>query len=268
MASSQKKIALVTGAGKRIGRAISLFLAARGYAIGLHCNLSRAEAEELAREIDGKGGRAAVIEADLADENALQALIGRTQAELGPPTCLVNNAALFQYDEAPSFDIETWRRHHAVNLLAPVLLARDFALGLPAGETGVVVNIVDQRARRPSPAFFSYGVAKAGLWAATEMLAQALAPRVRVNAIGPGPVLANPNQSAADFAAQQRALPLERGATPADIAAAVGFILDQPAMTGELLLLDGGQHLAWRTPDALLEEGSLGLAAGKGKIAP
>lgn len=251
--SKVKQVALVTGAARRIGREISLHLAARGFAVGLHCNASRSEAEAVAREIAQTGGQAAVLETDLADALAVEGLIGRTARALGPPTCLVNNAALFQYDEARSFAVETWLLHHSVNLLAPIVLAREMARGLPHGASGTVINMVDQRVMRPTPAFFSYGVAKAGLWAATEMLAQALAPRIRVNAIGPGPVLPNSHQAADDFEAQQRALPLERGASPAEVAAAVGFILDQPAMTGQLLLLDGGQHLSWRTPDALLE---------------
>lgn len=256
--TKEERVALVTGAGKRIGREIALLLAARGYAMALHCNGSEREASDVAAEIEARGGSAMVFKADLADENELETLTGRVTKALGPPECLVNNAALFVFDEALSFDVETWKRHHAVNLLAPVVLARDMAKSLPAGATGSVINIVDQRVMRPVPAFFSYGVAKAGLWAATQMLAQALAPRIRVNAIGPGPVLANAHQAAVDFAAQQRALPLERGASPADIAAAVGFILDQLAMTGQLLLLDGGQHLSWRTPDALLDAGLLG----------
>jgi NAD(P)-dependent dehydrogenase (short-subunit alcohol dehydrogenase family) len=266
--SKAKQIALVTGAGRRIGREIARLLAKRGLTVALHCNASRADATALAREIGAGGGNAAVFEADLAEKADLQSLVGRVAEALGPPTCLVNNAALFLYDEASSFDIETWRRQHAVNLLAPLVLARDLARLLPLGESGSVINIVDQRVSRPTPTFFSYGVSKAGLWAATEMLAQALAPRIRVNAIGPGPVLPSIHQATDDFATQQRALPLERGASSADIAAAVGFILDQPAMTGQLLLLDGGQHLSWRTTDALLDVGSPRALGAKGKDAP
>ncbi|KAB2847984.1 MAG: SDR family oxidoreductase [Hyphomicrobiaceae bacterium] len=251
--SRKRPVALVTGAARRIGRAISLRLAGRGYAVALHCNSSRGEAEKLAREITGGGGEATVIEADLADMAAVEALMGRTARAVGAPTCLVNNAALFLHDEASDFDTATWQRHQAVNLSAPILLTRDLARGLPEGSNGAVINILDQRVLRPTPAFFSYGVTKAGLWAATQMLAQGLAPRVRVNAIGPGPVLPNVHQGEDEFKAQQRALPLQRGATPEEIAAAVEFILDQPAMTGQLLLLDGGQHLSWRTPDALLD---------------
>ncbi|MEZ5849914.1 MAG: SDR family oxidoreductase [Hyphomicrobiaceae bacterium] len=174
-------------------------------------------------------------------------------ARLGPLTCLVNNAAVFLDDRMGTIDAAQWDRQHAINLRAPVLLAQAFAAQLPEGADGLVVNMIDQRVWKPTPQFFSYGVAKAGLWAATRTMAQALAPRIRVNAIGPGPVLRSVHQSEADFAQEQAATPLGRGTSGEEIARAVRFLIDAPAMTGQMIALDGGQHLAWRTPDIVGE---------------
>lgn len=190
-----------------------------------------------------------MLAADLADAAAVARLIPGCAAALGAPRCLINNAAMFVYDDVASLSSELWDRQLAVNLKAPVFLAKAFAAHLPRGASGNVINMIDQRVWKPTPLFFSYAASKAGLWAVTRTLAQALAPRVRVNAIGPGPTLRSAHQTEAEFAAQCAATPLGRGTTPQEIAAAVRYILDAPALTGQMIALDGGQHLAWQTPD-------------------
>lgn len=239
------KVALITGAGKRIGRAIACDLAQHGWSIGLHCHASREEAESLAAEIRGLGVAAAVLQADLADAEAVERLVPACAEALGPPSCLVNNAALYIHDDILSLDPKVWDRQMAVNLKAPVLLAGALARRLAKDATGTIVNIVDQRVWRPVPSYFSYGASKSGLWSVTRTLAQALAPRIRVNAIGPGPVLPNIYQTPEEFAAECAATPLGRATRPQEIADAVRFIIDAPAMTGQMIALDGGQHLAW-----------------------
>ena len=240
---------LVTGAAQRIGRSLALTFAANGWRVGLHCRRSKREAEQLAAEIVGKGGAAAVLQADLADAGEVATLVPACTAALGAPTCLVNNASTFIYDTVPSLDPKVWDTQLAVNVKAPVFLARAFAAALPEGETGNIVNIVDQRVWKPTPNFFSYAASKMALWSVTRTLAQALAPRVRVNAIGPGPVLKSAHQTDEEFRRQCEATILRRGTTPDEIAEAIQFILNAPAMTGQMIALDGGQHLAWDTPD-------------------
>lgn len=240
---------LITGAARRIGRALALDFAAHGWAVGLHCHSSAVEAEQLAAAIEKQGAKAAVLKADLTDLAAVEHLIPQCTAALGPPTCLINNASMFAYDDVATLDPALWDAQLAVNLKAPVFLAKTFAASLPTGAEGNVINIVDQRVWKPTPRFFSYAVSKSGLWNATRTLAQALAPRVRVNAIGPGPVLKSAHQTDTEFREQCAATILRRGTTPDEIAKAVRFILDAPAMTGQMIALDGGQHLAWETPD-------------------
>jgi NAD(P)-dependent dehydrogenase (short-subunit alcohol dehydrogenase family) len=241
--------ALVTGAARRIGRVLALDLAGRGWRVGLHCNGSVADAERLAQEIEGKGGSAAVFRADLSDTAALERLVDQCASRLGVPTCLINNASMFVYDDLMTLDPRIWDAQLAVNLKAPVFLAKAFAASLPTDAAGNVINMIDQRVWKPTPHFFSYATSKAALWSATRTLAQALAPRVRVNAIGPGPVLKSSHQTDEEFRLQCEATILRRGTTPEEIASAVRFILDAPAMTGQMIALDGGQHLAWETPD-------------------
>ncbi|MBX9591641.1 MAG: SDR family oxidoreductase [Hyphomonadaceae bacterium] len=242
-------VALITGAAQRIGRALALDLAAHGWDIGLHCRNSVHAADRLAGEIQAKGTRAAVLQADLTDFAAAERLLPHCAEAIGVPTCLINNASMFSYDDVATLDSAVWDAQLAVNLKAPVFLAKTFAAMLPAGTDGNVVNIVDQRVWKPTPRFFSYAVSKSGLWSATRTLAQALAPRVRVNAIGPGPVLKSAHQSDEEFRRQCEATILQRGTTPEEIARTVRFILDAPSMTGQMIALDGGQHLAWETPD-------------------
>ncbi len=236
--------ALVTGGALRLGRAISLDLAAQGWRIAAHYNSSADAAHELVREIEGQGGRAVALQADLTKEDELRSLVPACVEQLGTPTLLVNNASEFRLDTLASMTAETWDLHHAVNLRAPVFLAQALAANLPAGTPGNVVNIIDQRVWKLTPEFYSYTLSKAGLWAATRTLAQALAPLIRVNAVGPGPVLQSVHQAPDEFAAECRATLLGRGADTREIADAVLFILRAPAMTGQMIALDGGQHLS------------------------
>lgn len=250
---TQPRAALITGAGRRIGRAIALTLAQDGYAVVLHANHSRAEAQKLASEIVGTGGRASVVVADLANGTAVLGLIPAAAA-FGPLTLLVNNASQFDVDEIGSLERTRFERTIAVNLTAPVFLAQAFAAQAPDGADASIVNIVDQRVLKPTPRFFSYTLSKSALNSATVTLAQALAPKLRVNAVAPGPTLPSPRQSDEQFAVQAAAVPLKRGPNPEDIAAAVLYLAQAKSVTGTLIAVDGGQHLAWRTIDNDIEE--------------
>jgi NAD(P)-dependent dehydrogenase (short-subunit alcohol dehydrogenase family) len=243
------RVVLVTGGARRIGRAIVLDLAAAGHPVAIHCNRSREEAEALAATVRGRGGRAAVIAADLADAQAVARIVPEAEAALGPVGILVNNASIFEPDAPTTIDPALFERQIAVNLTAPCRLAGDLANRLPAHLDGVVVNMIDQRVWRPTPLFFSYTLSKSALWTATRTMAQAFAPRVRVAGIGPGPTLANSRQDDDDFARQSAAVPLGHGPGLGEITAAIRFILASPSFTGQMLALDGGQHLAWETPD-------------------
>ncbi len=242
---TQPPIALITGAARRIGRAIAADLAAGGWSVAIHYRDGREDAEGLAAEIRGLGGQAITLEGDLADPTDIAELLPRCIADLGAPTCLVNNASLFEFDDIATLSADGLSRHLAVNLTAPILLSQAFAVHLPARQAGAIINIIDQRAWASTPEYFSYSLSKSALWSATRMLAQGLSPRIRVNGIGPGPTLANIHQNAEDFAAEAAATLLARRTTPQDIARAVRFILDAPAMTGQMIALDGGQHLRW-----------------------
>jgi NAD(P)-dependent dehydrogenase (short-subunit alcohol dehydrogenase family) len=244
-----KRAALITGAGVRVGRAIAEDLAANGWAVAIHCHRSRQEAEALAGEIIGWGGRAAVVQADLANLDILPSLLERTAAILEPVELLVNNAAIFEKDEIGSLDPARWRRQLDINLAAPTFLAQAFAAALPEGKPGNIVNIIDQRVWKPVPEFFSYQISKSALWAATIALAQSLAPRIRVNAIAPGPVLPSPRQSQDDFDSQAATLPLGHGPELEEFGRTVRYLVETPSITGQMVALDGGQHLAWKTPD-------------------
>ena len=245
MAQDNTATALVTGAGRRLGRAIALDLAQCGWRIGVHYHASEAEAVGLVSEIEAMGGQAAALQADLAHLEDLPRLIEACGETLGAPTCLINNAACFERDTADSLDAESWQMHLDVNLRAPVFLTQAFARQLPDGVSANVINLVDQKVRRLNPDYFSYTIAKSALWTATQTLAQALAPRIRVNAIAPGPVLPSRNQSEADFAAECRSTLLKRVVSTDDVTAAVRFLLETPSITGQMITLDGGQHLAW-----------------------
>ncbi|MEL6746193.1 MAG: SDR family oxidoreductase [Pseudomonadota bacterium] len=258
--NAQPGVMLITGSGQRVGAHLARHFAAKGWAIGLHHNRSSAAAQAILDEIKAGGGTGALVAGDLSDLAATQAIIPAATRALGPVTCLVNNASLFIDDRVEAFDAALWDQHIAINLRAPAVLASAFAAQLEApgahsddhaGAAGLIVNIIDQRVLKPTPHFFSYGVSKAGLWAATRTMAQALAPRIRVNAIGPGPVLQSIHQTPEQFAAQCAATLLKRGTNPEEIAQAIGYMLTAPAMTGQMVTLDGGQHLAWQTPDVV-----------------
>jgi NAD(P)-dependent dehydrogenase (short-subunit alcohol dehydrogenase family) len=245
---SMPMAALVTGGAQRIGRALTLALARDGFAVAIHYNHSHKAAESLAERIRDNGGKAIAVAADLADEAAVTGLLQRAERELGPIGCLVNNAAVFADDTVETATRESWDLHLAVNLRAPFVLMQNFAARLPMQMGGVVINLLDQRVWSLTPYFVSYTLAKAGLWTLTQTMALALAPRIRVNGIGPGPTLPSPRQSREQFARQRAMMPLGRGTSPQEIAAAMRFILSAPAMTGQMIALDGGQHLGWAQP--------------------
>lgn len=242
------RTALVTGAAKRIGRAVALGLADDGFAVAIHHNRSATDADSLVEQITQAGGQAMSVACDLADEDQTAGLIARVTARLGPLGLLVNNASLFERDEALDTTREGWEAHMAINLRAPFVLTQAFARQLPAERHGNVVNLLDERVLNLTPHFTSYTMSKAGLWTLTQTLALALAPRIRVNGIGPGPVLPSPRQTEAQFERQYQALPLQRPIALEEIVAAVRFILAAPSMTGHIILLDGGQHLGWSQP--------------------
>ena len=239
------KAALVTGGARRIGRSLALALAEDGFAVAVHHHRSCAAAENLVALIRNNGGSAVALAADLGDEAAVRTLLPRAEHALGPIGCLVNNAGVFASDTVETATRESWELHLAVNLRAPFLLIQDFATKLPKSAGGIVVNLLDQRVWSLTPYFVSYTLSKAGLWTLTQTMALALAPRIRVNGIGPGPALPSPRQSAEEFANQCATMPLRRGTSPQEIAAALRFILSAPAMTGQMIALDGGQHLGW-----------------------
>jgi NAD(P)-dependent dehydrogenase (short-subunit alcohol dehydrogenase family) len=253
--------ALVTGGAQRLGAAMVRRLAERGADVAIHCHASDDAAEALAGEVRGLGVRAAVVPADLLDRAATAALVPAAAAALGRPlTVLVNNASIFEHDTIGTATWESWDRHIGSNLRAPFELIQAFAVQAPKaaadadGEpvaSACVVNMIDQRVLKLTPEFATYTIAKMGLWALTRTAAQGLAPDVRVNAIGPGPTLRGARQSRAHFAAQRAATVLGRGASPGEITVALDFLLDAPGVTGQLICVDGGQHLAWRTPDVL-----------------
>ena len=252
--------ALVTGAGKRLGRAMALYLAGRGHDVAVHYATSQDEAEGVAADIRAMGRRAQTFQADLLDEAQTEALIPAATASLGPLTVLVNNASIFEYDRIDTATRQSWDRHIESNLRAPYVLTQAFARNCPPAvmdendeplAQGLIVNMIDQRILKLTPEFSSYTIAKMGLWALTRTAAQGLAPDVRVNAIGPGPTLQGARQSVQHFAGQRAATVLGRGAGVHDITAALGFFLDSPSVTGQFLAIDGGQHLAWQTPDVL-----------------
>ncbi len=243
------QLALITGGAVRIGRAIAIHLAKNGYSIAIQYNRSQEQAVDTVAAITQLGGSAACFHASLANRAEVEALIPEIAKTLGPLTCLVNNASHFAADRLPSLTAANWDLHMAVNLEAPVFLGQALAAQLPAGQSGNIVNIIDQRVLRPNPQFFSYTLSKSALWAATKTMAQELAPRIRVNAIGPGPAVGSIYQSEEDFEHERRAMPLGHGTTPEEIADAVLFILRASSMTGQMIALDGGQHLLWQTPD-------------------
>ncbi len=241
-------VALVTGAARRIGRSLALAAAEAGYDLAIHHRSHPQEADSLAAEAAAFGANSLTLTGDLADPVTASALLDAA-GRLGPVTLLVNNASLFEDDSLGSLNANGLNAHMAVNLTAPVLLSQAFAMRLPTGMGGLIVNVLDQRVLRPNPQFFSYSLSKAALWAATKTMAQALSPHIRVNGIGPGPTLPSVHQVPGEFEAEVAGTPLARAVDPAEIAAAPRYLIDAPSVTGQMIAVDAGQHLGWRTPD-------------------
>ena len=243
--------ALVTGGAKRIGAAIVRDLASHGWSVAIHCNSSLAEAKGLAEELVAAGARAVIVRADLADARAVARMVPEAAAALGPLTLLVNNASVFLRDRFGALDLGIWQRQFDINLRAPVFLAEAFAAQLPENSEGNIVNMIDQRVLKLTPVMPSYTLTKAALWAATQTMAQALAQRIRVNGIGPGPTYPNVYSKDPSMTKEVAGLPLQRPVDPADFGRTIRFIVDTPSMTGQLLLLDSGQHITWKTRDVV-----------------
>jgi NAD(P)-dependent dehydrogenase (short-subunit alcohol dehydrogenase family) len=242
------KIALVTGGAKRLGRAIALALAEHGWDVAIHYHHSASEAEQTTADIRRLGRRSVAIQADLGREAEVEAILPQVGKMLGPISCLVNNASVFEMDKVDTATRDSWDRHIETNLRAPLVLSQAFARQLPDDTDGNIINMLDQRVWKLTPYFLSYTVAKMGLWTLTRTLALGLAPRIRVNGIGPGPTLPSARQSAEQFAAQSAAMPLGHGASVEEIAAAAIYILSARSMTGQMIALDGGEHLGWQVP--------------------
>jgi NAD(P)-dependent dehydrogenase (short-subunit alcohol dehydrogenase family) len=245
------KNVLVTGAAKRLGRAIALDLGRAGWNVAIHYNGSVAEAEQVAEEIRGRGAKAILIQANFAREAETASVVPKAVRAIGPLTALINSASLFENDDWRTATRASWDDHMEANLRAPFLLAQMFAKQLPREEKGNIINIIDQRVLKPTPQFLSYSVSKAALYWLTVTLAQGMGPNIRVNAVGPGPTLKNERQSDADFNRQRDATILKHGADPADICGAVRYLLEAQAVTGQMIAVDGGQHLIWQTPDVM-----------------
>jgi NAD(P)-dependent dehydrogenase (short-subunit alcohol dehydrogenase family) len=238
--------ALVTGGARRIGRALAQACAQAGYDVAIHVRNVDDDAEVSSGEVRSAGRKAALLACDLRKESAVVALVGEAESELGPVTLLVNSASVFEEDAFSTLNRASWDAHMETNLRAPLVLAQAFARRLAEDREGLIVNVLDQRVWRPTPEFFSYTLTKHALWAATRMMAQALAPRIRVNAIGPGPTLPSIHQGPEDFAAEAAGTLLGRPAGPAEIGQALRYLIDAPSVTGQMIAVDGGQHLAWR----------------------
>ncbi|KRA61549.1 short-chain dehydrogenase [Caulobacter sp. Root655] len=243
--------ALVTGAGRRIGRVLALEAARAGFDVAVHYRTAKPDAQAVADEIAALGRRAVILDAELTDEGQAAGLVARAAQALGPLGLLVNSASTFEDDRLATADRASWDTHLDANLRAPIVLAQAFAAALPSDIPGHIINIVDQRVLRPNPQFFSYSLSKAALWWATQTMAQDLAPRVRVNAIGPGPVLASVHQAPGEFEREAAATPLQRAVSLEELAAALRYLIDATSVTGQMIAVDAGQHLGWRTPDII-----------------
>lgn len=246
------KVAFVTGAARRIGRTIAEQLASHGYAVALHAHNSAAEADALADTLIAKGGRATVIEGDLAEADGLASMIESAASALGRLSLLVNNASMFVDDRVQDFTAAQFDLQMAVNLRAPLLLAQAFARHAAADDPSIV-NIIDQRVFRPNPNFFTYTLSKSALLTATKTMAQAFAPKIRVNGIGPGPVLPNVHEGTDGFSQEAAATPLGRAVDPAEIARTVLYLATARSVTGQMIAVDSGQHIGWQTPDVTLQ---------------
>jgi len=241
--------ALVTGAPRRIGRVLALTAADAGYDVAIHARAIDADVTSLITEIAAKGRKASAVVGDLSEPDAPARLVAEAQGAIGPLTLLVNNASLFDDDRLQTLTAAGFDAHIGANLRAPILLSQAFAALVPAHAHALIVNILDQRVWKPTPQYFSYAISKAALWEATRMMAQALAPRIRVNGIGPGPTLPSIHQTDETFAAEAAGVLMQRHAGPEDIAHALRYLIDARSVTGQMIAVDAGQHLAWRTPD-------------------
>ena len=248
------RLALVTGASRRIGRAAALHLGRMGFAVAIHYEHSHVEAAEVAREVAAAGGRAAIFQADLRDEGQTQALGPQVSAAMGPIGVLINNASTFERDEILTSDRDHWDLHMEVNLRAPFVLSQHVAKTLNPAAQAVIINLLDQRVWNLTPHFTTYTLSKAGLWTLTQTLALALAPRIRVVGIGPGPALPSVRQSQPHFDAQVSRTPLQCGTSPDEIAQTIRFVIETSSLTGQMIALDGGQHLDWAPGDVQPEE--------------
>lgn len=246
---TQREVALVTGGARRIGCAIVEQLAAAGYSVVIHCNSAVEEAEALAARLGAKGSQAVVISADLADPEGVASLGETAGAFFGPVTLLVNNASTFIADDVTAIDVPGWNRQFSVNLRAPSVLAGMMANALPEDVYGAVINIIDQRVWKLTPEYYSYTLSKSALWTATRTMAQRLAPRIRVNAVGPGPSMASVHDGEAGLIAEAAGTLLGQVVPPEAIAGAVLYLARARHITGQMLAVDSGQHLAWKTPD-------------------
>jgi NAD(P)-dependent dehydrogenase (short-subunit alcohol dehydrogenase family) len=248
----RRPVVLVTGGARRLGREIALELAAQGWDVAVHYGSSQADALATVQELRALGAEAAAFAADLADEAACRALVPAVLQHFGRLRAVVNNAALFEYDDVHSFGHALMERHWRSNVAAAVLLAQALHSHLEGGnDTGCVVNLLDQKLWNPNPDYLSYTLSKAALEAANTLLAQALAPRVRVCGVAPGVTLPSGPMDQAGFEAAHRLTPLQRSSTAGDIARAVRFMLESPAITGTTLLVDGGQHLSAQARDVM-----------------
>ncbi|MEQ8557733.1 MAG: SDR family oxidoreductase [Henriciella sp.] len=244
------KRALITGAGKRIGRALAEALGEDGWSVAVHYRSSAKGAEETVSAIEAAGGQAVIVQGDLTEEKDLKALVPAAAGKLGGPlTLLVNSASTFEEDTARDHDRQSWDLHFDANLRAPIALSQAFANALPGAQKGLVINLIDQRVWKLNPQFFTYTLSKAALLTATQTLAQALAPNIRVNGIGPGPTLKSVHQSEEEFEAERRATLTEEGSRPEEIVRAMRYLIAADSVTGQMLAPDGGQHLMWQTPD-------------------
>lgn len=244
-----KKSALVTGGAKRIGRAICEGLARSGFSVAIHANSSIEDAEDFAFSLRRSGAEAHVLKADLRNEAETLGLVRNAHETLGGLGVIVNNASIFQPDWVTDFDRATWDGHFDIHVRAPSILAGEYARLLDADEKGLIVNIIDQRVWAPTPNYYSYMLSKAAMLMATKTMAMSLAPRIRVNAIGPGPTLPNVRQTQEDFEKQTGALLLGKGPELDEFARTIAYFHGASSVTGQMIALDGGQHLAWETPD-------------------
>lgn len=241
------KTALITGGAKRIGKAITEQLAADGYAVAIHCNSSRDIGDQMAANINAQGGKAHVIVADLGNLDSVRKIIPEAVNALGPLDLLINNASVFEADSIETMTAENWAFHQSINITAPVFLAQAFATQTTT--TSNIINIIDQRVLKLTPEFFSYQMTKSALWVATRTMAQSLAPKIRVNAISPGPTIKNARQSIKDFQSQLDGILLKKGPQLGEFSQTIRYLVETPSITGQMICLDGGQHLAWETPD-------------------